>query len=283
MPSRKIIFLSPFIIIVSMLLSFVFFKEESYISIPCYILSAYALTILIIYIGREIKFKIKEVLFKNKHLKRYFTDISFKTVVSLYISLSINLFYVIFNLCISFSLKSFWFLTLAIYYLILTLMRFLLLRKTKIECLGMNQSEEYKKYTISAYILLIINIALSGITILVMHKEGSFHYPSYLIYVMAIYCFYNIISSLISIIRYRRYASPVIVASKVVRFASALISIFALEIAMLETFDTRADDYFKNTMILITGFVIAFVIIGISSYMIIKAKRFTSLKEELQL
>ena len=69
---------------------------------------------------------IKTKMNNNKYINKYFVDITFKTYVNLYRSLFINLLYVLMNIIYAYIYKTWWFFILSIYYLILTIMRFIL-------------------------------------------------------------------------------------------------------------------------------------------------------------
>lgn len=61
-------------------------------------------------------------------VRRYLKDIPFKTSLSLHLSLAVNLLYAGMNGFSGFFYRSVWFATLAVYYLFLAVMRFLLVR-----------------------------------------------------------------------------------------------------------------------------------------------------------
>ena len=73
-------------------------------------------------------------------------------------------------------------------------MRFLLLRHSNRNAFGENLVSELKQYRLCGVILMLMNIALSGVVILVIRKNEGFQYAGYLIYVMAMYAFYNVIT-----------------------------------------------------------------------------------------
>ena len=53
---------------------------------------------------------------------------------------------------------------------------------------------------------------------------------------MAMYAFYNIITAVMNVVKYRKYRSPVMSAAKVVSLAATLVSMLSLETAMLTQF-----------------------------------------------
>lgn len=260
------------VMVVLMLYAFAFGDPLPGVAYVCYVVCAYCLFVDCTWCVRIYKAKLKSAIRaipnRNRYLSRYISDLAYKAVVSTYLSLAVNVLYVLMNLLNWIYCRSMWSLTLAGYYLCLTVMRFMLLKNTKIEMLGKNPTAEYKKYRLCAYVLLVMNFALIAILVLAIHYNNGFYYAGYLIYIMAVYAFYNMISAIVTLVKYRNVGSPVMSASKVVRFSAALISMLSLEMAMLNSFDTTGNTVFRNRTIGMTGFVISALLIATSCYMI---------------
>lgn len=276
-PKGQYVLVGTLLIIILMLYVFVFGNPPKSVAYVCYVISAYCLFIICIWCVKSYKAKIKPIIMnflnRNRYIARYFSDIAYKTVISVYMSFAVNTLYILMNFLTGIHYCSLWSLTLAVYYSFLSVMRFMLLKNTKIELLGKNMLAEYKKYRTCAYVLLLMNFALIGIVVLAIHYNNGFSYAGYLIYIMAMYAFYNVISAIVALVKYRKIGSPVMSAAKVISFSSALISILSLEMAMLNSFDTTGDILFKNRTIGITGFAISAVFITTSCYMIIHATK----------
>lgn len=242
-----------------------------------YVLSAYTVTAVTFWAVKLVPGwyrRLKALVHGNKYGHRYLTDISFKTHVALYRSLAVNLLYVAVNLFTGVWYRSVWFITLAVYYLILAAIRFQLLRFARRNDFGTDLLSEWRQARVSCAVLLLINVALSGIVLLVIVQNRSFEYAGILIYVMAMYTFYITTSSIISIVRYRKYKSPVISTTKVISLAAALISMLALETAMLSQFRTETTSpYFERIMVGATGAGVCLVVLSLSFYMIFRASR----------
>lgn len=262
--------------IAAALLIYAFMYEEDYspISYVAYALSAYALTIACAYVIKMPKVDVKAVFHQNPFLHRYLTDIPFKTHVSLYLSLGLNMFFAAMKLFYGFYYRSVWFGTLAVYYIMLAVMRFLLLRHVNRAGIGTDLVMELKHYRLCGVILMLMNIALSGVVILVVQKNEGFHYAGYLIYVVAMYAFYNIISAVRDVIKYREYKSPVMSAAKAIKLAAALVSMLSLETAMLMQFNEREDpEGFRQLMTGMTGGAVCVIVLVMAVYMIVKSTR----------
>ncbi|MGN0612967.1 MAG: hypothetical protein ACI4JB_03625 [Porcipelethomonas sp.] len=205
---------------------------------------------------------------------RFMTDMPFRTHISLYFSLAVNLLYAAVNLFSGIWYWSVWFITLAVYYIILAAMRFLLVRFVNRVGIGRDQYREVRCYRLCGIILLGLNIALSGVVILVIKQNKGFEYAGILIYVMAMYTFYITVSSIVNIVKYRRYNSPVMSAAKVINLAAGLVSMLSLETAMLSQFGSgKNSPYFNQIMTGATGAGVGVIVLSISVYMIVKATR----------
>lgn len=236
-----------------------------------YLVSAYTLMIALCYSFRYIKAKCLKRAETNLFLRKMIYDISFRTHFSLYVTLTINVIYASIYLYSGICYFSFWTITLAVYYLFLSVARFVLLRYMNKKSLSKNMLEEYRQYQYSSILLLLMNIALAGIIILVAHENASVHYSGMLIYIMAIYSFYQIILSVYNVIKFRKHKSPVLSASKSVNFVVALVSMFSLEIAMLSEFGSDMTKESKQILYLISGTVIWVLAFSVGIYMYLRA------------
>lgn len=242
-------------------------KAFNYIA---YLVSAYDLVVVCIWFGKHIVKIIDKIIESNKYLKRFKYDLEFNIKVKLWFTSTINLAYVIFKFVLGVKYKSVWFITFSIYYTLLLSIKYNLLSLMK-ENSNITLKDEYLKYRKCGIFLLLMNLVLSMIILLIINQNQVISYPGNLIYVMAIYTFYVVISGAINLIKYRKYKRPIISASKIVSMATSLVSMLSLEVAMLYEFGTEANIIFNKIMIGSTGGVISVFIIIISLYMIIKS------------
>lgn len=206
--------------------------------------------------------------------ERFMTDMPFRTHVSLYCSLAVNLLYAAVNLFSGIWYWSVWFITLAVYYIILAAMRFLLVRFVNRIGIGKNQYKELQRSRSCAIILLTLNFVLSGVVVLVIKQDKGFEYTGMLIYVMAMYTFYITVSAIVNIIKYRKYNSPVMSTAKVINLAAAMVSMLSLQTAMLSEFGSdNHSPYFDSIMIGATGAGIFLIVLIMSVYMIVRSTK----------
>lgn len=283
---KKIFFLPPIptLLIAIPSFAFVFYvltkdTVSSAIEYLSYVLSAYAMIITITGIVDIVKWIHKgfnEHPFIRKILNiplvdRYFSETTFRAEISLYPCLVINLFYAGIKLFSGISYHSVWFGTLAVYYILLAVMRFSLLyhvrRKDRAK---QSRISELKICRLCGIILMILDWALTGIIILVVRKNSGFEYPGMLIYVMALYTFYAVITAIMNVIKFKKYNSPVISAAKVINLTAALVSMLSLETAMLTQFGAARDATFRLRMSAATGTGVSIIVLGVAVYMIVR-------------
>lgn len=204
---------------------------------------------------------------------RLIVEHTFRTQIALYPGFLINVVYVIWKLSFGIYYKSAWFISLALYYFVLAWMRLSLIRPFSVKEGEIRKKAELKRYRICGASLLVINIALSGIVVLAVKKENGFTYPGYMIYVMAMYAFYSVITAVINLVKYRKYGSPVLSAAKVISLTTAMVSMFSLESAMLAQFSDASQTAFKKIMTECTGGVICAIVIGMAVYMMFRSTK----------
>lgn len=236
--------------------------EKSPIAYISYLLSFYALLIFCIWFYKVCKF-INNSIKKSNVYQLYQKNFNFVKKISMYSSSIFNLIYGVFELGIGIYYMSWWFITFAIYYLLLCFMKLSLVKNIN------NQETEYKKLKHTGIILLFLNLVLMGIIILIIKQDQVIHYNGFLIYLVALYDFYLIISAIINVIKYRKNHSPVIASSKCINLTVAMISMVSLEVAMVYQFGNN-DYNFKLIMTASMGFTICLINSFMAIYMILK-------------
>lgn len=215
----------------------------------------------------------RKKVYQNRYANRYLTDAAYKTNVSLFASLGINLLYVLTNAVSAVWYRTSWFAIFAVYYGIMAVMRFLLVRYVRKHELGSHKFDEQKRARACAYILMLVNLTLSGVVLMMVYHNRGFHYQGVLIYVMAMYTFYVTTSALVALVKYRKYNSPVMSVSKMIKFAASLFSMLFLETAMFSQFGLDTPQQTKRIMIMATGAGISVIVVGMSVYMIIRCSK----------
>lgn len=242
-----------------------------------YALSAYALTAVCascaILLPRCYR-KIRQKLYDNQFGNKYMTDAAYRTHFSLYLSLGINFVYAAANLFTGIWYRSVWSITLAAYYSILAVTRFLLLRFVGGTGIGNDRARELRRSRLCGAILMSVNLALAGVVVLVIVQNRGFRYNGMLIYLMAMYTFYITVNSIINLFKFRKYNSPVMLTAKAINFAAALVSMLSLTTAMLSRFGGQnKTPHFDQIMVGATGAGVCAVVITISVYTIVRTNK----------
>lgn len=283
---KKAIFLPPIPTLLIAVPSFAFLiyvlaggTDDPVLSMCSYILSGYALIISVTGMADMVKWIRKDLLghpFMQRVLEipaaeRYLKETAFRAEVSLYPGLFINFLYAGIKLFSGIRYHSVWFGTLAVYYILLALMRFFLLshirgRKRKKK----DRISELRICRMCGIVLLLLDWALAGLIILVVRKNSGFVYPGMLIYVMALYAFYAVITAVINVIKFRNHESPAISVIKVIGLTAALVSMLSLETAMLTQFGAARDELWRQRMSAATGTGVSVIVLAMAVIIIVR-------------
>lgn len=280
---KKLLFLPGWVMAILSLfsavaLTTVFIKgwEQSAIAYIAYVIAFYTLTVVCVFFSvvlpkryRQIKQKIYDHPLGN----HYMTDRVFRTKLSLHLSLGISLLYVGINLWFWYTLHSWWFMVLAVYYVIMATMRFLLAGYVRKNEIGASILSEWKRARSCAYILLLVNLCLSGAVLMILYQSKGYEYPGVMIYVMALYTFYCAIHAVVDMVKYRKLGSPVMSAAKVVSLSAALVSVLNLETAMFAQFGTEMSVADRQIFIILTGAGVSITVVTLSVLLIARASK----------
>lgn len=252
--------------------------EKTAIAYIAYPVSAYTLTVAVIACTDAVKSSknstIVQRALNRPIVNRYLNDTVFRGEVALYFSLAINLIYVIFKLTMGIMYDSLWFVALAAYYAVLSIMRVRLVKAVRKDDEQETAREkiicELKEYRNIGFLMLLLNAAMFGVIYQVISNDMGYEYPGYIIYVTAVYVFYMLVKASVNLLKHRRLNNPLLSASKFITFAGALMSMLALQTAMLFRFG--ADNVaFRRLMNALSGSVVLIVIIASAVYMIATA------------
>lgn len=272
------IILLPFSI-VFLVYSMVFLGTQSPISIISYVIAAYTLTVWCFKIPDIIEF-FKGFKNENKYVRLWQEDTRLRINTALYTSLIWNIAYALLQMGMGFHHRSFWFCSLAGYYISLAVMRFFLVRHTRKHNPGERMFDELKKYRACGVIFLLMNLTLALMVFFMVYWNRTFHHHEITTIALATYTFTSLTVAIVNIVKYRKYNSPVYSASKAISLASACVSMLTLESTMLTTFGDGTISLTERRILLgLSGAVISVFIIAMAIYMILQAtKRINSLE-----
>ena len=154
-------------------------------------------------------------------------------------SLAFNIAFATYHLVMGSVTSSWWLLTLGSYYLVLSVVRFVVLR-TK------SKQPYITKFT--GWMLILLSIPLAGTVILSVVRDRGHERHMIVMIVMAAYAFTKITLAAIKLIKSRRNTSATLITLRNISFADAFVSIFALQRSMLVSFEglTEAEIVIMN-------------------------------------
>ena len=154
-------------------------------------------------------------------------------------SLSFNIAFATYHLAMGLITRSWWLLTLGSYYLVLSIVRFVVLR---------SKSKERFIAKFTGWMLIILSIPLAGTVILSVVRDRGYELHMIVMIAMAAYAFTKITLATIKLIKARRSTSAKLITLRNISFSDAFVSIFALQRSMLVSFEgmTEAEIVIMN-------------------------------------
>lgn len=245
--------------IIAGLMAWVFLlgNESSPLAYAAYVLSAYLLTVLCIAIVRKRPVaQARSLVSRSERGARMMEDASYRRRASMSAGLAIDAVWATANLGIGIFEASVWPITLGVYYLLLSTMRGLVVSHMR-ESQSVPLKRARRISRACGIMTIASTLALSGMVTLVMRGEGGFSYDGFLIYAAAAFAFYSLASSIAQRIRARKAKDLLVLTSARINLSVALVSMFALEIAMFAAFGSDGDAELQFVLPIITGAAIA--------------------------
>lgn len=271
-PPKWVLLIVPLISFAALIFVFVSKKTESMLAYPVYCMSAYSLAVLCVAVpdilrktARMIKSsRIMKRISSVEIMNRYLRDMAFRGNLSIYQGMTVNFLYTIFRAVTGIRYASAWFISMAVYYLILGIIRAYLIVCYK----ERHVKDENICYRNTAWFLFLLNVPMGGMIILMIRTNSGFSYPGYVIYLSALYTFYTLIIAVRNLVKFRRVGSPILSAAKVLNLIAAMMSILGLQTAMISQFSMNGEGY-RKMMNTITGGFVYGIVLAIAIYMLL--------------
>ena len=192
---------------------------------------------------------------------------TFRVKLFLALSFICNLAYACFLFTVSKLSSSNWFLSLAIYYILLATARFFLF--TQICFTTMQRAKIYTLFTCGVF-LLVINLAISTISFLLLFHNPQTKQHEIIVIALATYTFSALTVAIIGCVKFFKRQDYLFSCAKVFSLISASVSLLPLTNTMLTTFgeDTAR---LRNTLFPILCIAVACFITVCAVYMICRA------------
>ena len=182
------------------------------------------------------------------------TDRIFKFAIA---SLFINLLYSIYNGIIGIASNSLWFLSLSVYYTVLSISRFLVLNITRKS--RKNSSAENSAKKLTGFMFILLSISLVGTTILTLSNDKETKYHEIVMISISVFTFTKVTLAIVNLVKAKKHDSSVIKALRSISFCDAFVSIFSMQRSMLVSFPGLTDFEIKIFNIL-TGSAVCLLI-----------------------
>lgn len=241
--------------------------------IVVYVLAAVLLTLSCVFFYHDLREnvikKILEVIKKNPLGERFLADYTFRTILTTLPAFLINVAYTVYNGVIGIMNQSVWFITMAVYYSLLGIMRYRAV-STGRKISRLDDREQIRKKELSVIktdgiLLLVLNLALSGVVLLAIAQDTAKRYSEIMVISIAAYTFYKITMAVVNMVKVRKTKSPILITIRNIGAADALVSMLTLQAAMFASFQDK-NSLNTNQMNAITGLSVCILIsiLGIS-------------------
>lgn len=219
--------------------------------------------------------KIRIRIESNEIGKRLYQDYGYRTLLTTLPSLTINLAYMIYNGVFGILNRSAWFVTMAVYYCLIGIMRFLAVRTKartdRMEDCNAAMAQEYRVLKWDGILLLLLTFALGGIITLTIADNAIGARSDVMAITIASYTFYKIIQAVMNMIKVRKMDSPILTSIRNIGFADALVSMISLQNILILSFESEGQEGFLEIMNGILGLAICVIVVVMGIRMVWKA------------
>ena len=212
----------------------------------------------------------------HEFTSRLASDRAYRTMVFSCVSFLINVAYVLFQTLMAIIYRSMWYGTFAVYYAMLCLVRGVAVWadiSAKKRCGGNSEALRKAKlhtYMMCGVLLILLSAALAVALGYMIFNDISFRYAGLTIYVMAVYAFYKIIISIINLVNAKKFNDYGVQSLRNIRFIDALVSIFAIQTALIAAFNGEEDGS-MHVMNAVMAAVVCLLTLGLGVYMIARS------------
>ena len=165
-------------------------------------------------------------------LRRYRDELPFRAYVHLWLSLALNLSYVVGRLLISMAYGGFWLDATALYHLALFGVRLFLLCRVPREEEAIDRAREWGDVGYVGILLLLLDVS-TVLLVRAISRSDAVFYPALGIWVQTLYTVYFVGLSAVGAVRYRRLRSPLLSAVKSINLTASFLSLFSLFVSLL--------------------------------------------------
>ncbi len=148
------------------------------------------------------------------------------------VSLVFNMVYSAYHIILGITTHSWWLFTIGIYYAILSIVRFVVLK---------HKGKKHFIIRFTGIMLMLLSISLVGTVILAFVKDRGIEFHLIVMLAIAVYAFTKITLATIKWIKARKSKSAKLITLRNISFANAFVSIFSLQRSMLVSFEGMSE------------------------------------------
>lgn len=247
--------------------------EDAPAARAAYAFSAYALVVAICRAVPAAR-RAKTAVYGLPPVRRWRADAALRALVSLRAGLCVNLCFAACKLYAGIRFRSLWFGAAAVYYTVLSTMRFAVLRGVRNappagpSAAPVWQMRGLRVYRHCGVLMFALNLAMTAIAAQMVWQNRAYRSPGTLIYASAAYTFYCFGNAAASAVKAHRMHDPVHAAAKMLGLAGALMSVLTLQTAMLAQFG--GDAAMRRTMNAVTGACVCSLVFCMAVFMAVR-------------
>ncbi len=190
--------------------------------------------------------------------KKIKTNLSFRIKFFLSLSLVFNISYAVFLFVINQIYSSKWFFVMSVYYALLSITRFFVFAKLKVE---KTIRAQIKTLRSCGYFLFLLNVVVSVMMFCLIHETPYLKHHEITVITLATYTFYTLTVAIISGIKCFKKNYHLYACIKVINLISASVSIVTLTNTMLITFGEENILLRSIILPILSAFVAVFIIV----------------------
>ena len=232
-----------------------------------YALSAYSLAALCVKLPGAIRAG-RHWLSRHPRLAAFWENKELQFLLGLYREQVINFAYGSFKIASGVILGSAWIGCDGIYNMTQSLIQlFQILRRKQARTLA----QQWESYRFCGVLILLMHLTLIGIVFQMVNWNRAEEHGEVMVITTALFAFYKVISSFISIAKDRKHRHPVDSSIRMLNLAQAFFAIFSLQASMFHTFGTG--EGWEHLMNILTGCAVCLLVVSIGIYMIRRSNR----------
>lgn len=187
-------------------------------------------------------------------------------------SLIINLLYAVYNGALGILGQSVWFITMGMYYAVLSIMRVLAVKGEYRSDKTLQMPRELSVMKTVGILLLLLTFILTGSICLSLKYDLPKHYGTIIMITIATYTSVKVVMAVINFVKARKHYTPLIITIRNISISDALVSLLSMQMSMYATFG-KGETGNSHTMHVITGAGVCLCIVCIGVSMIRYSKK----------